>query len=144
MLWGGQTGRCMFFLRAFWNTCGGDCPALGAHPAGACTHHLLSLLTHALRSCHFKLLQWVSGDIPGPRAAQNTHFTFQRVYSGFPLPNPPTYADAHMHTITQVHRHTKRYSDRSRGSIKPEAAALSLLPMKTLKVSIQDIVCTFN
>ena len=29
----------------------------GAHPAGARTHHLLSLITHALRSRHLKLLQ---------------------------------------------------------------------------------------
>ncbi len=32
---------------------------LGAHPAWARTHHLLSLITHAPWSCHLKLLQWV-------------------------------------------------------------------------------------
>lgn len=70
--------------------------------ARARTRHLLSLITHARRSWYLKVVTVSLGDIPRPRAAQNTHFTFQHVYSGVPLPNPVTYADAYMHTIARV------------------------------------------
>lgn len=48
------------------------------------------------------------GDIPRPQAAENTHFTFQRVYSEVPLPNPSTYADTYMHTIARVYRQMQK------------------------------------
>lgn len=82
---------------------------LEAHPGVALTHHLLSLITHALQSCHLKAVTVSLGDIPYPRAAQNTHFTFQRVYSEVPLPNPPTYADAHTHTTAWARVHAQTY-----------------------------------
>lgn len=53
---------------------------------------------------HIRLPLKVSlADIPYHLYTQNTHFTFQRMYSWFPLPNPSTYGVSHKHTIPQAH-----------------------------------------